>query len=143
MSPLDRAMAIAVKAHAGQTDKRGEPYILHVMRVVGAMRPHSAEQIVAALHDVVEDADDRQLAIAGIELGKFGRTVVRATDSISRRPGEEYAAYIERVDLDDVARTVKLADLRDNVGRLDDAVDPHGSLRKRYAAAIARLTHPD
>lgn len=34
MSTLERAIAIAAEAHAGQTDKAGEPYILHIMRVV-------------------------------------------------------------------------------------------------------------
>lgn len=30
---LDRALEIAIKAHAGQTDKIGEPYILHPLRI--------------------------------------------------------------------------------------------------------------
>lgn len=30
---LDKALEIAVKAHAGQKDKVGEPYILHPLRI--------------------------------------------------------------------------------------------------------------
>ncbi len=31
---LERAIQIAVNAHMGQTDRGGEPYILHPMRVM-------------------------------------------------------------------------------------------------------------
>ena len=34
MSTLERAIAIAATAHAGQTDKAGAPYILHPLRVM-------------------------------------------------------------------------------------------------------------
>lgn len=33
MSTLERAIAIAAAAHAGQLDKAGRPYILHPLRV--------------------------------------------------------------------------------------------------------------
>jgi (p)ppGpp synthase/HD superfamily hydrolase len=136
MSRLDRALQIAAVEHEGQADKAGEPYILHVMRVVLAMPPHSDAQIVAALHDVIEDSG---MTLAEIEEAGFGHTVVRAMDAITRREGETYEAYIQRVADDGVATAVKLADLRDNLGRATDAVDPHGSLRKRYAKALDSL----
>jgi (p)ppGpp synthase/HD superfamily hydrolase len=34
MPTLERAIEIAAKAHAGQVDKAGEPYILHPIRVM-------------------------------------------------------------------------------------------------------------
>ena len=34
MSTLERAIAIAAEAHLGQTDRAGEPYILHPLRVM-------------------------------------------------------------------------------------------------------------
>jgi guanosine-3',5'-bis(diphosphate) 3'-pyrophosphohydrolase len=56
VSTLERAIEIAAAAHAGQTDKGGEPYILHPLRVM--FRMHSVEEkIVAVLHDVVEDSN--------------------------------------------------------------------------------------
>ena len=56
MSTLERAVAIATQAHGGQTDKAGEPYIRHPLRVMLSM-DSDLERIVAVLHDVVEDSD--------------------------------------------------------------------------------------
>ena len=54
MKPLEKAIEIAVKAHAGQTDKAGAPYVLHPLRMM--LRMHSETDMMAAvLHDVVED----------------------------------------------------------------------------------------
>jgi len=54
VSTLERAVAIAAQAHAGQRDKAGEPYILHPLRVMLRMATDEL-QIVAVLHDVLED----------------------------------------------------------------------------------------
>ena len=54
MSDLQRAISIAVIAHEGQTDKGGNPYILHPLRVMQSLRTTN-EMIVGVLHDVVED----------------------------------------------------------------------------------------
>jgi (p)ppGpp synthase/HD superfamily hydrolase len=54
MSTIERAVEIAARAHAGQVDKAGAPYLLHPLRVMLAVNtPH--ERISAVLHDVVED----------------------------------------------------------------------------------------
>ena len=51
---LERAIRIAVEAHAGQIDKANEPYILHPLRVMFDVEGEVA-RMVAVLHDVVED----------------------------------------------------------------------------------------
>jgi len=53
---LERAVAIASLAHEGQVDKAGAPYILHPLRVMSSQVTTEA-QIVAVLHDTVEDTD--------------------------------------------------------------------------------------
>ena len=55
---LERAIEIAAATHAGQTDKGGAPYILHPLRVMLRVAL-GAQQIVAVLHDVVEDSDGK------------------------------------------------------------------------------------
>ena len=68
MMTLERAMEIAVAAHAGQQDRYGAPYIGHVMRVMN-MGKTDAEKIVGVLHDVVEDTPwtFERLANEGLE----------------------------------------------------------------------------
>lgn len=51
---LAKAIEIALKAHAGQTDKAGMPYIGHVMRVMQSGKTID-EKIAGILHDIVED----------------------------------------------------------------------------------------
>ena len=53
---LERAIAIAASAHAGQTDKGDAPYILHPLRVMLRLTNRRA-QIAAVLHDVIEDGE--------------------------------------------------------------------------------------
>jgi hypothetical protein len=54
VSTLERAIVIAVEAHAGQVDKGGAPYVLHPLRMMLSMTS-TDERIVAVLHDVCED----------------------------------------------------------------------------------------
>ena len=56
MATLEKAIEIAVRAHAGQVDKAGQPYILHPIRVMLRMGSE-AERITGVLHDVIEDSD--------------------------------------------------------------------------------------
>lgn len=53
---LNKAIAIAAKAHDGQVDKGGHPYILHPLRVMMNCESE-AEKICAVLHDVIEDTN--------------------------------------------------------------------------------------
>ena len=50
------AIEVAKKAHAGQTDKGGEPYFFHVQQVANSLTDKNAK-VVAYLHDTVEDTD--------------------------------------------------------------------------------------
>ena len=54
ISLLEKAITIAVKAHRGQKDKTGGPYILHPLRMMHREEKEQ-EKIVAILHEVVED----------------------------------------------------------------------------------------
>lgn len=56
LSNLGKAIEIATKAHAGQLDKAGQPYILHPLRLMFRFDTE-VEMITAVMHDVVEDSD--------------------------------------------------------------------------------------
>jgi (p)ppGpp synthase/HD superfamily hydrolase len=51
VATLERAIAIATKAHEGQVDKAGAPYILHPLRVMLHVATIE-ERIAAVLHIV-------------------------------------------------------------------------------------------
>lgn len=111
MSTLERAIAIAAEAHAGQVDKAGQPYILHPLRVMQRVNT-PAERIAAVLHDVVEDTPVglEQLAARG-----FDPEVVAAVDALTKRPGESRVDAARRAAANPVARVVKLADNAENM----------------------------
>ena len=51
---VEAAKALATRAHSGQTDKAGLPYITHPERVAGRLDTLE-KQVVGWLHDTVED----------------------------------------------------------------------------------------
>lgn len=113
MSTLERAIEIAVQAHAGRVDKAAVPYILHPLRVMLRVR-EPTEQIAAVLHDVVEDSD---WTLDRLRTEGFSEDVLRAVDALTwREPdGESYEEFVKRAALNPIARRVKLADLDDNL----------------------------
>lgn len=111
MDNLEKAIALATKIHSGQTDRYGEPYIQHPFRVMMEMGTRTAK-IAAVLHDVIEDSD---LTTEDLEKRGFSADIVFAIDCLSKRDGEKYDDYIERVKASPLAVEVKLADLEDNM----------------------------
>lgn len=108
---LEDAVAIAAAAHRGQTDKAGAPYLLHPLRMMLAVKSEAA-MMAAVLHDVVEDTD---WTIEGLRDEGVPEEVLAAVECLTRREGESYDDFIERVRANPVAREVKLADLEDNM----------------------------
>lgn len=130
MANIEKALQIAARAHEGQKDKSGQPYILHPLRVMMSVKGEDA-LIVAVLHDVIEDTSitDEDLRQAG-----FREEIVAAVLCVTHRKDESYADYVVRCKGNEVARRVKLADLEDN-WRLDRCL-----LRpQRFDDDVARL----
>src|SRR4051812_45045384 len=111
MATLERAIQIAAAAHAGQVDKAGQPYILHPLRIMLAVKT-TDERIAAVLHDVVEDTSitPAELAAEG-----FSADVIDAVDALTKRHGEDRLTAARRAAANPVARVVKLADNTDNM----------------------------
>lgn len=108
---LNKAIQIAVKAHEGQVDKGGNPYILHSLRVMLSCNSE-IERICAVLHDVVEDTP---VTFEDIREQGFSDEIVNALDCLTRHKGESYDDFIRRVLKNKIACSVKLADLADNM----------------------------
>ncbi|MEA3207606.1 MAG: hypothetical protein QOE70_663 [Chthoniobacter sp.] len=110
MMLLERALQIAVTAHAGQTSKDGSPYILHPLRLMAEMDSDD-ERIVAILHDVIEDSN---LTLADLEGEGFASEVLEAIRLLTHEKSVPYEEHVRRIEPHPLARKVKLADLRDN-----------------------------
>lgn len=134
---LDKAIQIAVLAHAGQIDRAGQPYILHPLRVMLAASSHD-ERIVAILHDVVEDSD---WSIERLRAEGLTEVQAHALDAVTKREGEDYPQFIERGASDPLGRAVKILDLRDNSDRtrIEDPSPKHLARFEKYRQALAQL----
>lgn len=108
---LEKAILIAINAHQGQTDKAGESYILHPLRVMFS-RKNETERICAVLHDVIEDTD---VTLDYLRDEGFSEEVLSSLDALTKRNDEDYNEFIDRVIRNNIACHVKLADLCDNM----------------------------
>ena len=140
MIQVDRARALAQIAHAGQKygeEDYFEAHISEVARRVEKATKHvygSDHVIVAYLHDIVEDT---AVTLDHLVDFGFGPEIVKSVDALTRRTGEEYFDYIERVKADDrFAPFVKCCDLEANINR-----NTKPSLIERNKKALDILHH--
>lgn len=135
---IDIALAIARKAHAGQVDKAGVDYIQHPLYVASQVKTEQ-EKAVALLHDVLEDSD-----ITAADLLAYGLSneVVTAVQTLTKKKGQSYQDYLEKVKSNNLARVVKLADLKHNsdLSRLKSVSDTDYERVKKYKNAIRYLS---
>ena len=138
MPTIEDAIRLALDKHHGQVDKAGEPYILHPLRVMAQMQTET-EQIVAVLHDVVEDSD---VTLDDLRKLGYSEEIVTAIDHLSRHDDETYDEFIQRIKPHPLAVRVKLADLRDNMDIRRNATLDGKALERfqRYQKAWFELT---
>ncbi|HEY7357427.1 MAG TPA: hypothetical protein VH590_13205 [Ktedonobacterales bacterium] len=111
MPTLEDAIVLATQAHRGQVDKVGQPYILHLLRVMLRLEGEAA-QMAGILHDLVEDTD---YSFDDLRALGYAEDLLQALDCLTRRPEESYEQFIERASANPLARRVKRADLEDNM----------------------------
>ena len=111
LSTLERAIAIAAEAHAGQVDKAGAPYVLHPLRMMLRMLLVD-ERIVAVLHDVCEDCTE--WSFDRLRSEGFPERIIEALESVTKRGGENYEDFVRRAAANPIGRRVKLDDMTDN-----------------------------
>ncbi|MGH7126793.1 MAG: hypothetical protein ACREFI_20620 [Stellaceae bacterium] len=138
MSSLERAIAIAAEAHAGQVDKAGAAYVLHPLRMMLRVTT-PAERIVAVLHDVCEDCPE--WTFDRLRAEGFSEQVIEALQSVTKRSGEDYEAFVRRAAENPIGRCVKLADLNDNcdLSRIASPTQRDFERIRKYRAAIALI----
>ena len=87
-------------------------------------------QIVAVLHDVLEDTS---VTVDNLRRDGATEAQLQALDALTRRPDEAYVDYVQRALADPIGCMVKIADH-------DDNADP-ARLRRLDGATAERLRH--
>jgi (p)ppGpp synthase/HD superfamily hydrolase len=134
---LALAIAIASKAHDGQLDKAGKPYISHPLTVMSQMDTIESK-IVAVLHDAVEDSE---LTITDLVQQGFPDFIVKAISAITKQEGEPYEDYILRVKSNAISRKVKIADVTHNmdISRIANPTEKDFQRLEKYKKILQEL----
>jgi len=123
------AVKLATTKHEGQYRKiSGLPYITHPLAVADKFDDED-RKIVAVLHDTIEDTDlsiSELVGLHGLEL-----RLADAVEAITRSDGESYLDFILRCNKNEIARDVKIEDIKHN---MSDLVD--GCLKDKYMMAL-------
>lgn len=131
------AIQIATKAHAGQVDRGGHPYIQHPQAVAASVTS-TEHKIVAYLHDVVEDTEVR---LEDLQKMGFPPRIVKAIGILTKPKQMRYLDYIAKVKEDELARVVKVADLHNNMdlSRIPEPAEKDYARVEKYKKALAIL----
>lgn len=133
-----KAMEIAYAAHNMQKDKAGVPYIFHPIHLAEQMEDEEAT-VVALLHDVIEDTK-----ISSADLLKEGipHSIVEAVVMLTKDDKENYFDYIRRIKDNELAKKVKIEDLKHNLDetRLLKSTNKDKERREKYKKSIEILT---
>lgn len=130
------ASKIAYKAHEGQTDKAGVPYIFHPIHIAEQMDSEES-CVVALLHDVIEDSDITLEILSKY----FNDDIITALRVLTKKENDDYTMYIKRVKTNKLATKVKIKDLEHNrdLRRLDEVTDKDRKRSLKYWEAIRYL----
>lgn len=139
MRIVERAKDLAHRAHAGQVDKAGRPYIEHVARVAEAVSDDPEAEAVAWLHDVLEDNPAFEDAFW---IERFPDEVIGAVLQLTKVVNSPPEHYYVGISKNDLSKRVKLADIADNsdearLALLDE--NTAARLRRKYAKARKAL----
>lgn len=131
-----KAMVIAYNAHINQFDRAGVPYIYHPIHLAEQMDTE-IECIVALLHDVVEDCG---ITFEQLEID-FPKEIIHVLKLLTHNKEMKYMDYIIEIKKNDIAKKVKIADIKHNAdeSRLDKITLKDIARRNKYKKALEYL----
>lgn len=100
--------------HKGQKRKQGTPYYLHPIAVSNLLKEKGFPmdyQIVGLFHDLLEDTDTTYNEILKLS----NKTIADAVKLLTKEDGYIMKEYIERIQNNEIAKMVKLADRLHNI----------------------------
>lgn len=134
-----QAYETAKTAHEGQVDKAGVAYINHPCRVAANVGENTSAIIVALLHDVAEDT-----TLTLDELKKKIPLTDDEADALKLLTHDEkipYLEYVAQLKSNELARTVKAADLKHNsdLSRIKNPAPKDFARVEKYKSALKIL----
>lgn len=105
----NEALRLAYRAHHGQFDYNGIPYVFHPIHLAETMDDEYS-CCVALLHDVVEDTEVTLEDLQTI----FPPEITDAVALLTHSDGTDYFDYVRTIKENPIAQKVKLADLAHN-----------------------------
>ena len=129
---LGKAIVLATNAHAGQFDRGGRPYILHILAVMYLLNSDDEELMAAAvLHDTLEDT---KLTRADLRDAGMSERVINTVMLLTKMPGDTYEEYKAKVLTSRDAMLVKRADLTHNsdIRRLKGVTEKDTAFMVKY-----------
>ena len=136
---LATAIEIATKAHSGQLDKGGMPYILHPLHLMSQLMFDLQLATIAVLHDVVEDSE---YTISDLREVGISDRVLTALELMTHKKGQDYlSSYIKGVSTNYDALRVKRKDLEHNsdITRLKGVSEKDLKRMEKYHKAFVYL----
>ena len=132
-----KAMKLCFEAHKDQHDKSGIPYVFHPIHLAEQMEDEYTT-VVALLHDVMEDSS---FTLEDLREMGYPEPVLDALVLMTHREGVPYMDYVMAIKPNEIAKKVKLADLRHNsdTTRLDEITGKVWARVEKYKQAIALL----
>ena len=135
---IQKALDYVVGKYGGTINpKANELYINHPIRVANCFQWSKDLQVIALLHDVLEDTTTVHNELFDL----FPSNVAKAVVNLTRIEGQSWNDYIKLVGSDPYARNVKCADLIDNMNltRMQRVTIEDARRQRKYAEALVKL----
>jgi (p)ppGpp synthase/HD superfamily hydrolase len=131
------AINLLFEAHKDQKDKSGLPYVFHPFHVAEQMDDEDST-IVALLHDLLEDTS---YTVEDLKKIGFNNKVCDAIILMTHDDNVTYLDYVKKIKNNEIARKVKIADLKHNsdLTRLDIITEYDLERKAKYAKALEIL----
>jgi (p)ppGpp synthase/HD superfamily hydrolase len=141
---LSEMLVLAVNGHAGQTDRAGQPYILHPLKVMHYLKTDDEElQCMALGHDLIED--NKRITYQMLREVRMTERVINGIRCLTRVPGETEEEYQAKVMSNIDSIRVKLCDLRHNtdIRRLKGLTEKDFARMQKYQAFYVKLVEAE
>lgn len=108
---VERAIELSYQLYDGRLEENGAPFISHPIEIALKMRTNEAK-IAALFHDALEEG---RLSIEDLIKNGFSEQTIEICKALYKKEEENYEEYIKKVKTNNVARSIKIEDIKYNI----------------------------